>query len=235
MQVDIANVVLNILLASGGATIVAYQVFKMLGSSWLENKFGEKLEAFRHEKAKELEKLRADIDGSLRARLRLQERQFESVVSIWDDLKSAQEKLAILLSPLQSYSDIRRMDDEARSEYIQSFDLQEWQKREILSSEDIQKSFSSMIDHRKFVEAVNAFNAFDRATRSSEIFFSEEAFLKLRLITVSMHSALVDKELSLNDSDRKLSLSAWETYEKDCIPKISEFASFARKFLGEQD
>ena len=179
--------------------------------------------------------LRADIDGSLRSRLRLQERQFESMVNIWGVLKNAQEKLGVLLSPLQSYSDIRRMDAEARQEYMQSFDLQEWQRKEILASGDVQKSFSSMIDRKRFNEAAIAFNVYDKATRANEIFFSEEIFTKLRSIADCMHSALVDKELSLDDADRALSQSAWKTFEKDCIPKVGEFASFARKLLSETE
>ena len=235
MDLDLPTFVTAILGAGGGGAVISFFAFRRFGEAWLDARFAEKIEAFRHEKAKELEKLRADIDGSLRSRLRLQERQFESMVNIWGVLKNAQEKLGVLLSPLQSYSDIRRMDAEARQEYMQSFDLQEWQRKEILASGDVQKSFSSMIDRKRFNEAAIAFNVYDKATRANEIFFSEEIFTKLRSIADCMHSALVDKELSLDDADRALSQSAWKTFEKDCIPKVGEFASFARKLLSETE
>ena len=75
--------------------------FGSLGRGWLEAQFSRQLEAFRHDKAKEIEHFRAEIDGELKARIRLQEKQFEAILRTWESLKTAQENLLCSISPLQ--------------------------------------------------------------------------------------------------------------------------------------
>jgi hypothetical protein len=223
----------TLITAGGGGAIVAFALFRWLGTTWLETKFSERLEAFRHEKAKELERLRADIDGSLQVRLRFQERQFESTVVVWDALKSTQVKMVSCLSPLQQYSNISQMDDDARAEYLSSFDLQKWQEREILGASDAQEIFMKMVDRKRFGEAAKAFSEFDQIVRSKELFFNLEVYAILRSITDEMHNALITKEMALDDPDRRLSREAWDIYEKKCNPKIGEFSAIGRTLLSE--
>ena len=39
----------------GGGAVVAFLLFRFLGSKWIESKFAESLEAYKHAQAKELE------------------------------------------------------------------------------------------------------------------------------------------------------------------------------------
>ncbi|WP_347312876.1 hypothetical protein [Defluviimonas sp. SAOS-178_SWC] len=232
LDVDVAKLFWAIVSAGGGGAVVAYYVFKHFGEAWLDSKFSQNLEMFRHSNAKDLEKLRAEIDGSLKAQVRLQERQFESLRDIWDSLKEAQTKIVASLSPLQSYADLRRMDDEAREEYMDSYALQAWQKKEVLGSTNIQDSFTAMVDRLRLSEAVSAFTKFDGLVRRNELFFPEEIYSKLREVADAMHSALVDKDIALESKDHKLSRTAWQTYDKECSPRVSGFTGIARKLLG---
>jgi hypothetical protein len=52
-------------LVVGSGLIVAftYWVFRLLASKWLETKFQERLEAFKHVQAKEIEELRFRINS----------------------------------------------------------------------------------------------------------------------------------------------------------------------------
>lgn len=233
MAIDIQSIIVTIVTAGGGGALVALGIFKSLGSGWLEAQFSKQLEAFRHDKAKELEHLRAEVDGALKARLRLQEKQFEAILNIWEALKTAQEKLLRSISPLQQYSDIRRMDDQARDEYFSSFDLQQWQKKEILSSIDVQDSFSRMVDRKRFLEAATAFSTFDRATRSNELFFEPETFQSLRSVCDKMHSSLVSREIAIDDGDRTFGRQAWDEYDKECVPLIKNLVLEFRDLLAK--
>ncbi|MDI3335279.1 hypothetical protein QKW60_02575 [Defluviimonas aestuarii] len=232
MDVDVAKLFWAIVSAGGGGAVVAYYVFRHFGETWLDSKFSQKLEMFRHSNAKDLEKLRAEIDGSLKAQVRLQERQFESLRDIWDSLKDAQTKIVASLSPLQSYADLRKMDNDAREEYMDSFALQAWQKKEVLGSTNIQEAFTAMIDRLRLSEAIAAFTKFDALVRRNELFFPEEIYSKLRDVADAMHSSLVDKDIALESKDRKMSLTAWNTYDKKCNVGVSEFVGIARKLLG---
>jgi len=233
MEPNLQSVILTILTAGGGGAVVAIAVFRSLGNGWLETQFSKKLEAFRHEKAKELEHLRAEVDGALSARIRLQEKQFDAILSIWEALKNAQEKLLGSISPLQQYSDLGRMDCDAKEEYLSSFDLQVWQKKEILSSSDVQRSFSQMVDRKRFSEAASAFHVFDKVARSNELFFEPETYNLVRSIADKIHGSLVSREIAIDDSDRTFGRQAWDEYDKECVPLIKTLVSEFRRLLAK--
>ena len=220
MEIDILSVLLSVIGAGGGGALVAYSLFRRFGDAWLQAKFNEKLEAYRHDRATELERLRTDIDGALQARVRLQEKQFEACLTIWNALKDAQSKLLVSISPLQQYTDIQRMSEEARTEYLSSFDLQTWQVNEIMAAENSQKLFEKTINWMRFNAAAKAFSEFDRVTRSYELFFEPETFALIRSLADAMHSSLVSKEMAIEDIDRKLGVEAWRKYDKECVPLV---------------
>jgi hypothetical protein len=192
----------------------------------------QKIEAFRHEQAKELERLRAEIDGALRATLRYQEKQFDACLEVWNAIKDTQSKLLASISPLQQYSDIRRMDDEARSEYLSSFKLAKWQTDEILTAHDIQKSFKIMIDNQRYTKAVKAFSELDGITRSHELFFKPNTYKLVRSICDKIHSSLVSQDLPISRQDTNLSISAWTEYDKNCIPLIHQLVTDFRELIN---
>lgn len=229
---DISSFLVNFLATAGGGAVVAFGLFKWLGTAWLEAKFSENLEDFRHERAKELERLRAEIDGTLRAKIRYQEKQFEAVTTIWEVLKDAQSKLLDSISPLQQYADIRHLTDKARHEYLSSFDLQEWQIEEVLRATDGQEAFIDAINRIRFNAAARAFSDFDRVTRRYEIFFDNETFTLLRSAADSLHSVLVSKEFAIEDQDHPFGRAAWKEYETESIPKVNEIIEKFRMILS---
>ncbi|WP_422028506.1 hypothetical protein [Roseovarius sp.] len=222
METDVAKFLLSVLSAGGGGAFVAYYVFKRLGDAWLEARFAEKLEAYRHDRAKELERLRAEIDGALKAQVRFQEKQFEACLDIWNALKEAQSELLGSISPLQQYSDIKRLDEDARAEYLNTLDLKKWQVDEILSAPDIQAQFMETMNRMRFNAAAQAFSEFDRVTRRYELFLNPETFALIRSVADAMRSSLVAKEMSLDQPDHKLSHEAWSEYDKNCVPLVKK-------------
>lgn len=52
------------IIAVGGTTAaIAYAFFVFLGKKWLENRFSERLEAYKHKQNKELEEVRYRINA----------------------------------------------------------------------------------------------------------------------------------------------------------------------------
>ncbi|MBL3575584.1 hypothetical protein JMK10_00325 [Rhodovulum sulfidophilum] len=231
MEIDIVSAFLTVISAGGGGAFIAFALFKRFGDAWLQAKFNEKLEAYRHDRAKELERLRAEIDGTLRARIRFQDKQFEACLDIWNALKDAQSKLLSSISPLQQYSDIRRMSEEARTEYLSSLDLQKWQVSEILEDADVQRRFNQTMNLIRFNSATKAFSDFDRVTRSYELFLEPKAFSLIRSIADTMHSSLVSKEISIDSEDPTLGRDAWKEYNEKCIPLIKELVAKFQEML----
>jgi hypothetical protein len=231
MELNLYSSLVALLAAGGGGAAIAFAIFNRLGGAWLDARFESKIEAFRHERAKELERLRAEIDGALRATLRYQEKRFDACLDIWNALKLAQSKLLVSISPLQQYSDIRRMDDESRNEYLATFGFSKWQLEEILNSDNIQDGFSNIIDRQRLVEAGKAFSEFDSIVRSHELFFDSETYGIIRSTADKMHSSIVTKDIAIAEKDRQLSREAWTTYDKECIPLIHCLVAEFRRII----
>jgi hypothetical protein len=226
------DIIKQILISGGSSAFVAFLIFKKFGNSWLDSMFAERLEAFRHEKAKEIERLKAEIDGSLKARVRFQEKQFLGIVEVWNLLREALQNIAASTSPLQHYSNVGAMTEDMRVEYLAGFDLLEAQRLEILSSRDPQKEFSQMIDRQNLKKAVNSFNEFNASLRAHEVFLDEAVYDKFSEICDGMQEVLIAKDCDLDDRDRKFMYEAWKKYTAECLPLVSLLAKEIRAKVG---
>ena len=103
-------IISDVLKYGGGGAIVAYLLFKYLGGKWIEDKFAQRLETYKHEQAKELQRLRIEIDSMLSGVLKIQEKEFETLPEAWLKLDEAFGKFQTLFSPIQQYPDVDRMN-----------------------------------------------------------------------------------------------------------------------------
>lgn len=232
MEIDFVSVAGAIFATAGGGAAVAYAMFRKLGSAWLDARFSERLESFRHDRAKEMAHLRAEIDGTLRARVRYQEKQFEACLCVWNALKEAQSKLLVSVSPLQQYADFNRINEAAQLDYLASLDLKQWEKDEILNADVPQETLVSTINGRNFWRAATAFSEFDRVTRANELFFDPVVYELIRSVCDKMHASLVSKEISIEEDDHSLSREAWKEYNNECTPLIHQLVQELRELLS---
>ena len=119
----------NILAVLGGAglTIAAlvaasYGLFRWLGKTWIESQFEKSLEHFRHEKLRELESLRADLNTKLNRSAILNEREFEVLPQAYRMLAEAHGEVARFTGPLQTYADVDRMSQAQLDELLERVD-----------------------------------------------------------------------------------------------------------------
>ena len=82
-----------------GAAGVAFLLFRYLGKSWIESKFSERLEQFKHQQAIEIQRLRVKIDSTLSGVLKIQEKEFETLPEAWSKLDEAYGHVTALVSP----------------------------------------------------------------------------------------------------------------------------------------
>jgi hypothetical protein len=130
----------------GLAVLLSYFLFKTLGSKWLETKFQERLERFRHAQNRELEELRLKINTLFDRTTRLHQREFEVMPEAWAKLNDAFYKTMALVSPFQQYPDLAHMSTEHFSEFVDSCHLGSWEKNE-LKGLSVQERNSYYIDH----------------------------------------------------------------------------------------
>lgn len=118
-------------LGIGAIVGFAYWFFKKLGASWLETKFAEQLEAYKHKQQKELEHLRLQINTLFDRTTKLHQREFEVLPEAWAKLTDAYWKTLGFISPIKEYPDLSRMSDEYFIEFVDTSQLLQSEKEEL--------------------------------------------------------------------------------------------------------
>ena len=232
MATNLEDLFWSIVGAGGGGGLIAYLLFKKLGESWLDAKFSEKLEAFRHDKAKELERLRADIDGSLRAKVRHQEKEFLVLSECWSLMNVAYGSAHSFVSVFQQYEDISQMTADLRREYVDKMDILPAQKNEILTDANPTNEYiriAGMIQNNAANKAIVEFN---NCVYRDEIFLDEEISDEFKSIIRSLQSAVLNKQLARENQIHALGTEAWKELQDQCHPKIAEVARKLRERIG---
>ena len=86
---------------AGGAVAIAFAFFKWLGEKWLNSRFEERLEAFKHAQQLEIEHLRFRISAMMDRTEKLYQREFEVLPEIWGLLIDSLGAVRSVTGPLQ--------------------------------------------------------------------------------------------------------------------------------------
>src|SRR6266478_2766141 len=117
-----------------GTVALAYWLFKLFSEKWLTAKFEERLAAYKHQQQKELEELRFKISSLMDRTTKLYQREFEVLPEAWAKLVIAHATVQGVVSALQQYPDLDRMNDKQLEEFVQTSQLKQWQKDELRDS-----------------------------------------------------------------------------------------------------
>lgn len=113
------------------ATGLAYWLFKTFSDKWLTQKFNERLESYRHEQQKALEKLRLQISSTLDRTTKLHQLEFETLGKLWTLAAAAFGEVHRFTHPLQTTPDLDKMNEVELSEFLAKSALPDWQKAEL--------------------------------------------------------------------------------------------------------
>ena len=228
-EFGLSEFILSILAAGGGAAAISFALFRFFGQSWLENLFARRMEAFRHENAKELASLKAKIDGSLDATVRSQEKEFAALSDCWRMVNVAFGALQDYVSAFQQYEDIGKMPDDMRREYVERLDLLNSQKRQILDAANPTQKFIDVQDIVKSNTARKAVQEFGNSIFLNDIYIEEETAEKLKDILKLMIESLHDKDLGRKMKDSKLLVESSRIADKKIRPAMESLAPDLRK------
>src|ERR1700743_2551863 len=95
----------KIVLYGSGSAAIAFLFFRFLGQKWIEGKFAERLEAYKHAQAKELEGVKFQINSMFSRVAKLHDKEFEILPNVWAKMNDAHAAL------LRCYWQFRRHND----------------------------------------------------------------------------------------------------------------------------
>ena len=214
--------ILELIVLYGGAVAgfvgALYVVFQFFAKSWIENKFKESLEHYKHEQAVELQRLRVKIDSMLNSVLKLQEKEFETLAEAWRLLDEAFISLSSLVSPIQEYPDLDRMTSAELEEFLTNSKLFDSQKNKIRQLSEKTKTHQEIIFWYRFAAVKKACADLQNYVARQSIFFPLELKDLFSKVSEDMWSALIDKQVGREANDGKMQAGANTTLKEKIEP-----------------
>jgi hypothetical protein len=179
-----------------GVVGAAFTLFKLLGEKWLNQKFAERLEAYKSEQARELERLRHRIGSVFDRAKRLNDREYEVLPDVWGKIVDAKSASAVYLTPLKQYADISRMDDATLSEHLSKMEFSESERRDILSSTNQQKIYQQVVEWHNHVYAMNMLREAHSSISKNGIFVVPELRADMKKLIDIVHGAVIEQRMN---------------------------------------
>lgn len=201
-----------------GAVVMAYLTFQYLGKTWIENKFAQRLDQLKHQRAIEVQRLRVEIDSMLSGVLKLQEREFQVLPEAWQKLDEAHGLASWLVSPIQEYANVDLMNQRQLEEFLAKTELSETQKDEVRSAIQKGEAYQKIVFRHRFQKVKEAFAELQNFVARNGIFFPSELKDKFTRIAEMIWSALVSKEVVHEARDYKMQGEGWKKIKDEAEP-----------------
>lgn len=214
----------------GGGAVVAYGLFRYLGSKWIENKFAERLEQLRHTQALELQRLRVEIDSLLSGAIKLQDKEFQTLPEAWVKLDEAFGQVSSLTSPFQQYPDLDRLNSAQLEEFLSGTKFTNTQKDEIRNEMRKTNKYQELMFRYRLSDVRKSISDFHNYVERNSIFMAPDLKKHFEKAANDLWSAMVSKEVGHDAQDWKMQNEGWNTVKKEVEPlrKAIEEAIYAR-------
>lgn len=218
----------EVVVYGGGSTTVAFLLFQYLGKGWIDARFAERLEVFKHEQAKELQRLKVEVESILSGALKLQDREFTVLPDAWHKLNEAYSLTGWVVSPMQQFPAVGQMADDELDEFLLGSELLESQKARIRTTDrrERDKTYQSQIFWHRMGRARKAVSELQTYVASQGLFLAPSLKQQFSEMLPVLWSALTSKEVGHEVDDWKLQSEGWKELQAkgDPLHKIIERA-----------
>ncbi|WP_337267875.1 hypothetical protein [Oryzifoliimicrobium ureilyticus] len=219
---DWAKVILAVLSLTGiGVTLLvgtAYAFFKFLGGKWIDQKFAERLEAFKAEQTRELERLRHRINGVFDRAKRLHDKEFEVLPSIWEALVEARTWAGSYMAVFKQYADVGRMTETDLDEFLAKTQFSERDRRHIKNASDKQKTYIKISERYRYADAMDKLRDANSSLSKHGIFVVPEVREDMKKMIELLHAALIEQQINEEHDVRPLMREAADKLKNEGEP-----------------
>lgn len=195
----IFSIVSQILLVAGGGGAAAYALFQFLGAKWLENKFSERLEALKHEQAKDLAEFQLQIDTALDHATKLHSREFDILPKLWEMASAAFNACKWIAAGMQLITTPAEDNGPSLDRWIARQEIEDWQKEELKIAADRGKYLGQALNYRDFNRAERLRFEFQSFLLTNSIFLAEDMKAAFVGINNRMIEVITEREMNLSD------------------------------------
>lgn len=146
--------------------------------------------------------MRHKINGVFDRTIRLHTKEFEVLPDLWGKLVEAHALASNYVSPLQSYTDFGRMDEEELTEFLEGTTFMEVQKRDIKSetrSPERLRLFTKISDIYSHQDAQERLWEYATSLRKDGIFVKPEIKADMDIMLTLLSNAISEKRMSADE------------------------------------
>ena len=195
----------GITVSVGAIVAFAYWLFKLFSDKWLTAKFAERLEDYKHSQQKELENVRFEINKLMDRTVKLHQREFDVLPETWALLVDAHGITNAVISALQNYPDVGRMNEGQLNEFLADSPFENWQIEELKAAEDKNEYYKKARDWKRLREVSETAEKFRMYLLKYGIFILpaiQDKFAQINHLmsdAVLEHQFYLEGELDLNE------------------------------------
>ena len=179
----------------GGLVGISYLIVKTLGMKWINYRFDQSLEQFKHSHQQELERLRFQINAQFDRVTNLHKQEFDVLPTAWAALTEAYFRARNFISRLQSYPDLEGLSESALKEFLAVSRLAEWQKAEIekIKISERNKYYVEKIFWADLDRALESSKASALILAQKGIFIEKTLLKELKMFDDIIYKAIIEK------------------------------------------
>lgn len=228
---SVLRILAEILALGGIAAGIAYALFIFLGRRWLENRFAERLEAYKHEQRKELVEIRFRINAQFNRLTKIHEKEIEVLPKTWQELQTGLSAVRRFAHPVRQYPDLDHLTPPMLERFLSSIDFADYEKHELRQSSQKSKYYQERIFFHELHETNLAFQRFHEYIQHNSIFLSKDLKDLFEKIDDRMWSAIIDKQVGHEGKDWKMDRDAWKKMTDDVEPLLGQIEALVQKRL----
>jgi hypothetical protein len=192
----------GIVALSSTATALAYALFRTFGIKWIETRFSERLEAFKHQQNQEIEHLRFQISTMLDRNVKLHQREFEVLPDAWSLLIEAFYTIELVAIAFRRNPDLNTMSAERLEEFLGESPLTPLEKKELTAASDKNRYYGDAKGWHDLNKGLNSYNTFHVTFAKNAIFIPDPLKSKFSEIDNMLKEAIIERQLQPNKFDK---------------------------------
>jgi hypothetical protein len=220
---------------AGSSAVFAFALFRFLGRSWIENKFAQRLDSFRHEQAKELEQMRYKINALFDRVTRIHDKEFQVLPEAWGLLQEALARVNVLVSSFRQYPDFNRLTGDRFEEFLLISRFNESDRKALRDASDRSKFYNERIFWYDVDDVKKACREFHVCIQKNSIFLDADLKEQFKKIDDLMWDAISTREVGHQVQDHKMWMQASEKVKIGAEAIVRAIEELVQKRLRYKD
>jgi hypothetical protein len=189
------------------ASAFAYAVFRIFATKWIETRFSERLEEFKHQQNQEIEHVRFRISTMMDRNVKLHQREFDVLPDTWSLLSEAFYTVEPVALGVQRNPDLDKMSAERLDEFLETSPLTALQKAELKAASDKKKYYGEVKAWHDLDKAIDAYNEFHTKFAKNGIFIMEPLKTKFAEVDDMLKEAIIERQVQPHKFDKGVALN----------------------------